>query len=95
MNIFKTYKAEAENQLKKKIKILRSDRGGEYESTAFSDFCALHGIIHQTTAPYIPQQNGVTERKNRTLKDTINSMLNNSGLPHSLWEKLYLLQILF
>ena len=85
LNMFKTYKAEVENQLEKKIKIIRSDRGGEYESIAFAGFCALNGIVHQTTAPYTPQQNGVAERKNRTLKDMINSMLNSSGLPHSFW----------
>ena len=85
LNMFKIYKAEVENQLEKKIKIIRFDRGGEYESAAFSDFCTQHGIVHQTTAPYTPQQNGVAERKNRTLKDMINSMLNNSGLPHNLW----------
>ena len=51
----------------------------------FSDFCTQHGIVHQTTAPYTPQQNGVAERKNRTLKDMINSMLNSLGLPHNLW----------
>ena len=85
MNSFKTYKAEVENQLEKKIKVIRSDRGGEYESAAFSDFCAQNGIVHQTTAPYTPQQNGVAERKNRTLKEMINSMLNSSGLPHNLW----------
>ena len=84
LNMFKIYKAEVENQLEKKIKIIRSDRGGEYESTAFSDFCPQHGIVHQTTTPYTPQQNGVAERKNRTLKDMINSMLNSSGLPHNL-----------
>ncbi|CAL9018648.1 unnamed protein product [Prunus brigantina] len=64
LNMFKTYKAEVENQLERKIKALRSDRGGEYESIAFSKFCAQHGIVHQTTAPYTPQQNGVVERKN-------------------------------
>ena len=85
LNSFKTYKAEVENQLEKKIKVIRSDRGGEYESAAFSDFCAQNGIVHQTTAPYTPQQNGVAERKNRTLKEMINSMLNSSGLPHNLW----------
>ncbi|CAL8084501.1 unnamed protein product [Prunus armeniaca] len=83
--MFKTYKAEVENQLNRKIKVLRSDRGGEYEATAFAEFCATNGIIHQTTAPYTPQQNGVAERKNRTLKDMINSMLNSSGLPHNMW----------
>ncbi|KAI3735559.1 hypothetical protein L6452_15065 [Arctium lappa] len=61
LNMFKTYKAEVENQLDKKIKILRSDRGGKYESHNFAEFCATHGIIHQTTAPYTPQQNGVGE----------------------------------
>ena len=85
LNSFKTYKAEVENQLEKKIKVIRSDRGGEYESAAFSNFCAQYGIVHQTTAPYTPQQNGVAERKNRTLKEMINSMLNSSGLPHNLW----------
>ena len=85
LNSFKTYKAEVENQLEKKIKVIRSDRGGEYESVAFSDFCAQYGIVHQTTTPYTPEQNGVAERKNRTLREMINSMLNSSGLPHNLW----------
>ena len=67
MNMFITYKAEVENQLNKNIKILKSDRGGEYESNYFSALCAKFGIIHQTTAPYTPQQNGIAERKNRTL----------------------------
>ena len=62
------YKKEVENQLNKKIKVFRSDRGGEYESP-FGEFCSQHGIVHQTTAPYSPQQNGIVERKNRTLKE--------------------------
>jgi len=51
--MFKQYRAEVENQLSKKIKALRSDREGEYEFL-FEEFCAEHGIIHQTTAPYSP-----------------------------------------
>lgn len=85
LNMFKQYKAEVKNQLDKEIKIIRSDRGGEYESNAFSDFCSSHGIIHQTTALYTPQQNRVAELKNRTFREMINSMLNNSCVPHSLW----------
>ena len=50
---FVFYKNEVENQLKKKTKVLRSDRGGEYELTIV-DFCAQHGIIHDTTTPYSP-----------------------------------------
>ena len=78
--MFKHYKNEVENQLDKKIKVIRSDRGGEYESL-FGELCSQHGIIHQTTAPYSPQQNGVAERKNRTLKEMMNAMLISSGLP--------------
>ena len=78
------YKNEVENQLNKKIKVLRSDRGGEYESP-FGEFCLQHGIVHQTIAPYSPQQNGVAKRKNRTLKDMMNAMLISSGLPQNLW----------
>ena len=62
---------------------MRSDRGGEYDAP-FEEFCSEHGIIHQTTAPYSPQSNGVTERKNRTLKEMMNAMLISSGLPQNL-----------
>ena len=83
---FVLYKNEVDNQLNKKIKVLRSDRGSEYESP-FVDFCAQHWIIHETTTPYSPQSNGVAERKNRTLKEMINAMLISSGLPQNMWRK--------
>jgi transposase InsO family protein len=66
LHYFKTYKARAENQLERKIKRLRSDRGGEYFSDDFSDFCVEHGITHERTPPYSPQSNGVAERRNHT-----------------------------
>lgn len=84
LETFIQYKNEIENQLGKKIKKLRSDRGDEYE-LLFGEFCKEHGIIHQTTAPYSPQQNGIAERKNKILKEIINAMLINSGLPQNLW----------
>ena len=59
LHYFKVYKAEVENQLEKKIKRLRSDRGGEYFSNEFSEFCAVHGIILERTPPYSPQSNGL------------------------------------
>ena len=52
--MFKLYKTEVENQLGKTIKMVRSDRGGEYDAP-LNEFCAQHDIIHQTTAPYSPQ----------------------------------------
>ena len=77
---FVYYKNEVENQLNNKIKVLRSDRGGEYE-LQFVEFCAWHGIIYETTTPYSPQSNGVAKQYNRTLKEMINAMLLSSGLP--------------
>ena len=83
--IFKKYKLEVENMHDKKIKVLRSDRGGEYFSSEFDSFCELYGIVHESSAPYTPQQNGLAERKNRTLVDMVNSMLLNAKLPYNLW----------
>ena len=53
LEMFQHFKNEVENQLDRKIKVIRSDRGGEYEAP-FGDFCSQYGIIHQTTAPYSP-----------------------------------------
>ncbi|CAN1845367.1 Retrovirus-related Pol polyprotein from transposon TNT 1-94, partial [Linum perenne] len=82
---FIAYKAEVENQLDRRIKRLRTDRGGEYSSKFLNEMCELNGIIHETTAPYSPQQNGIAERKNRTLKNMMNAMILSSGLPNNLW----------
>ena len=81
---FVLYKHEVENQLNKKIKMLRSDRGGEYESP-FVDVCAQHEIIHETTTPYSPQSNGVAEQKNHTLNEMMNATLISSCLPQNMW----------
>ena len=88
-NHFKIYKAEAENQLDQKINRLSSDRGGEYFSNEFDAFCAEHGIIHERTPPYSPQSNGKAERKNRTLTDLVNAMLETLGLSKAGWGRRY------
>jgi transposase InsO family protein len=85
LNYFKTYKAEVKNQLEKKIKRFRSDHGGEYFSNEFDLFCAENDIIHERTLPYSPQSNGVAERKNHTLIDLVNSMLDTIGLSKAWW----------
>src|SRR3954467_7543522 len=85
LTYFKNYKAEAENQLDRKIKWLRSDRGGEYFSNEFDLFCAEHGIIHERTPPYSPQSNGVAERKNRTLTNWVTSRLDTTGFSKEWW----------
>nr|GEV05737.1 ferredoxin C 1, chloroplastic [Tanacetum cinerariifolium] len=76
---FVLYKTEVENQLGRKIKVVRSDRRGEYVSS-FTEVCAKHGIRHEFIAPYSPQQNGIAERKNRTVKEMVNAMLISSSL---------------
>ena len=84
-NKFKCYKSVVENQMEKKIKVLRSDRGGEYFPTEFILYCEENGIIHQRSASYTPQQNGIAERKNRTLVEMINAMILNAKLSFNLW----------
>ncbi|KAI3507960.1 hypothetical protein L1887_22957 [Cichorium endivia] len=79
---FKIYKQQVELHKNELIKVLRTDRGGEYYDPVYFEST---GIIHQTTAPYTPQQNGVAERKNRTLKEMVNSMLSYSGLSEGFW----------
>jgi len=90
-DMFLTYKAEVENQLNKKIKKIRSDRGGEY--ILFNDYCVKEGIIHEVTPLYSPESNGVAERKNRTLKEIMNVMLISSNAPDNLWGNLCLLRV--
>ncbi|GJX32914.1 retrotransposon protein, putative, ty1-copia subclass [Tanacetum coccineum] len=77
---------EVENQLGKTIKSLRSDRGGEYMSQEFLDHLKEHGIIAHRTPPYTPQNNGVSERRNRTLLDMVRSMMSQTTLPKSFWD---------
>ena len=82
---FKHFKALAEAEQDMHIKCLHSHRGGEFTSEAFTDFCTSHGIKRQLTAPYSPQQNGVVERKNRTILSLVRSMLKEKSLPRELW----------
>lgn len=69
-------KNEVENQLNKRTKRLRSDRGYEYEAP-INDFCAQYGMIHEMTTLNSPQSNGVVERQNCSLKVMMNVMLRS------------------
>jgi hypothetical protein len=82
---FQEFKALVENQIGKKIKVLRSDNGGEYASTEFVDICSQPGIRRQMTITYNPQQNGVVERKNNAITGAARSMLLDQSLPLYLW----------
>ncbi|GJZ87781.1 retrotransposon protein, putative, ty1-copia subclass [Tanacetum coccineum] len=80
------FKNEVENQLRKTIKALRSDRGGEYISQEFKDYLKAYGIVQQLTPPYTPQHNRVFKRRNCTLLDMVRSMMNLTTLPLSFWD---------
>ena len=67
------------------LKILRTNDGGEYNSTEFNKFCEENEIEHEVTALYTPQHNGLVERRNQTLLDMIRSMLKEKKLPNTLW----------
>eukprot|EP00253_Pinus_taeda_P002027 PITA_02027 len=66
-------------------KVLRTDNGGEFCSKEFEEFCKKCGIARQKTTLYTPQQNGVTERMNKTLMDRARSMLSGVELGHEFW----------
>src|SRR3954464_2595622 len=82
---FKEFQSEVENQLRKKIKHLRSDRGGEYLSHEFGNHLKGCGIVAQLTLPGTPQRNGVSERRNWTLLDMVRSTMSLTDLPLSFW----------
>ena len=83
---FKEFQNEVENHRNKKIKFLRSDRGGEYLSYEFGLHLKQWGIVSQLMPPGTPQRNGVFEHCNRTLLDMVQSMMSLTDLPPSfLW----------
>ncbi|KAL0537088.1 hypothetical protein IC582_026058 [Cucumis melo] len=83
--MFKRFKALVEKESGYYIKALRSDRGGEFTSNEFKTFCAENGIRRPMTVPFTPQQNGVVERKNRTILNMARSMLKCKKMPKEFW----------
>ena len=85
LNVFRKFKLFVEMQSGHKLKKLRSDRGGEYTSNEFHDFCSNMGMERQLTVAYSPQQNGVAERRNRTIGEMARSMMIEKGIPVVFW----------
>lgn len=84
-NTFKHFKSLVEKETESCIKCLRTDRGGEFTSNEFNLFCKENGIKRQLTAAYTPQQNGVAERKNRTVMNMVRSLLAEKKIPKNFW----------
>ena len=82
---FKQFKALAENQLNRRIKVFRDDKGGEYMSREWEAFCVEQGIQRQHTVRAEPHQNGIAERANRSIMEHTLALLNESKLPGSFW----------
>ena len=84
---FKEFKALVENLYEKRIKILRLDNGGQFTLGEFNEYCKEVGIKRELTIPYNPQQNGVAERKNRSIMEALKATIPDQDLPMYIWEK--------
>ncbi|WVZ64034.1 hypothetical protein U9M48_013613 [Paspalum notatum var. saurae] len=73
------------NESHKAMRAIRSDNGGEFRNSRFENFCRDLGLEHQFSSPYTPPQNGVVERKNRTLVEMARTMLDEHRTPRRFW----------
>jgi transposase InsO family protein len=81
----KRFLRRAQNEFKLKVKKIRSDNGSEFKNLQVEEYLEEEGIKHEFSAPYTPQQNGVVERKNRTLIDMARTMLGEYKTPERFW----------
>ena len=82
---FSKFCNKVQNEKSFAITYIRSNHGREFENIDFKDYCNEHGIDHNFSVPRTPQQNGVVERKNRTLQEMARVMLNENNLPKYFW----------
>ena len=82
---FRKFLKRVQNEKNNNVVSIRSDHGGEFDHYRFNEFCEEHGIKHNFSAPRTPQQNGVVERKNRSLEEMARTMLNESKIPKHFW----------
>jgi transposase InsO family protein len=83
--ILKRFLRRAKNKFGLRIKKIRSDNGTEFKNSQIEGFLEEEGIKHEFSSPYTPQQNGVVERKNRTLLDMARTMLDEYKTSDRLW----------
>ena len=85
MSKFREFKKRLELETGQQLRFLCSNRGGEYTSNEFKTFCSENGIHQELTQAGTPQQNGVLERRNRTIMEKARSMAADCNLPKNLW----------
>ncbi|CAI7770696.1 unnamed protein product [Closterium sp. NIES-53] len=83
--VLKEWMPRAQRESGHKVKVIRTDNGGEFIGADFEAVLKKKGIQHQLTVPYNPQQNGVAERFNRTLQEGARTLLGRAGLPDPFW----------
>jgi transposase InsO family protein len=83
--VIKKFIRRAQNEFELKIKNIRSDNGSEFRNLNVEEYLDEEGIKHELSAPYTPQQNGIVERKNRTLIEMARTMLDEYKTPDSFW----------
>lgn len=82
---FTQFVSQLNNETVHRVKTLRSDNGGEYDGKEFESWTKKKDIRHESSAPYNPEQNGVSERDNRTIVESARSLLHMKKLPLELW----------
>nr|XP_016483291.1 PREDICTED: uncharacterized protein LOC107803999 [Nicotiana tabacum] len=83
--VFVSFVKKIQVKMGNKVACIRSDHGTEFDHVKFDEFCTENGITHNFSAPRTPQQNGVVERKNRTIKDMARTMLIDHGNAKYFW----------
>ncbi|GJY07594.1 ribonuclease H-like domain-containing protein [Tanacetum coccineum] len=83
--ILKSFITGIENLVDHKVKVIRCDNGTEFKNREMNQFCEMKGILRQFSVARTPQQNGVAERRNRTLIEAARTMLADSKLPTTFW----------
>ncbi|GJW75811.1 putative ribonuclease H-like domain-containing protein [Tanacetum coccineum] len=83
--ILKSFITGIENLVDHKVKVIRCDNGTEFKNREMNQFCEIKGILRQFSVARTPQQNGVAERRNRTLIEAARTMLADSKLPTTFW----------
>src|SRR4030043_238255 len=83
--VFRNFCTQVQSEKELKILKVRSDHGGEFENEPFEKFCEEHGFVHEFSSPRTPQQNGVVERKNRSLQEMARTMIHETKMASYFW----------
>ncbi|XP_075112241.1 uncharacterized protein LOC142182149 [Nicotiana tabacum] len=85
VTVLKDFLIMVKSQFDMNVKVLRSDNGREFFNSSFNELLASLGIVHQSSCPYTPQQNGVVERKNRYILEVARALQFQSSVPNRFW----------